>query len=238
MGRFFSNTICLLGASVAASLFSYAAYAESKATPCCRRDGNPRWYAGISGSVVFLQDVNIGSSSASYPTPDKQAFKPGFAVSANVGYKVFSGVRAELEIIQRTNDVEKDSTGTLLPPGMFAEQKSVAIMANGYIDLRNSTNFTPYAGAGIGKVFVKNPRYYTDNNTGETSKKLAGWATAYQFMLGVSYTIENTPFELTGGYRYFTSQDVEDKSSLTNFPSTLNFNNDSSNIEFGARLNF
>lgn len=235
---FIRRKLAVSVSSIAVLLMPPAYAADPPPTPCCRENNNPRWYAGISGSVVFLRDTQISHSSAAYPNPDRQTYKPGFGISGQVGYKVYKGVRAELEVIQRTNDVDKDSTGALVPSGNFAEQKSIGIMLNGYIDFINNTNFTPYIGAGLGRMYVKNPRFYTDGGTLETSKKLKGWTTAYQFMLGMNYPVEGTPFEMTGGYRYFSGLDVDTKSTLSNFPSDISFPNDSHNLEMGVRMYF
>jgi opacity protein-like surface antigen len=221
--------------------FSNVAHAQATRACCTGNDGPKNWYIGISGSAVMLDDVNISHSNPAYSNIDGQTFKTGQAISGAVGYKVLSGVRTEVEIVSRRNTVDKDNVATnALPPGASSIHSSTAVMLNGYIDLHNKTSYTPYFGAGIGKAYVKNPRYYRDNGTGETSDKLNVWATSYQFMTGINYEVSNFsfPFEINMGYRYFTSQDVKTTSSLSNFPSKLEFPNTSHNIELGFRVYF
>ena len=226
---------------VAAS-FPSTAFAYDPDAPCCHDNGGPpRWYAGMTGSAVFLNDVDIKHSSAAYTNPDGQKFHIGAGISGEVGYKLFSGIRTELEISQRNNTVSKDNAATnAIPAGKTVEQKSTAIMFNTYVDLHNSSSYTPYFGAGVGEVYVKNPRYYTDNGTGQISDKLVAWTMGYQFMFGVNYELNTFqfPMEIGLGYRYFTGQDVKTKSTLTNFPSNLSFSNTSQNIELGGRVYF
>lgn len=210
-----------------------------KKGPCCREGAHPRWYAAISGSAVFLRDTQITHSSPLYSNPDGQSYKPGYGVSGAIGYRVLSGVRVELEVADRQSKVRKDpGVINALEPGQFSAQRSTAFMANTYIDLHNNSPLTPYFGVGVGAAYVKNPRYYVDLGTMEASKKLTAWTLAYQFMTGVTYELEGTPFELGFGYRYFTGQDAEATSNLSNFPSKVKFPNDSHNLEATARMNF
>lgn len=206
---------------------------------CCHGDGPPRWYGSLSGSAVFLQDTVINHTDPAFGGPEGQTFNTGYGISGAIGYQLFSGVRTELEIANRSNTLDKDPGATnSLPPGTSAQQSSVAIMANTYIDLHNSSNYTPYVGAGIGRAHVKNPRYYTNPGLGLTTGKIAGWTTAYQFMTGVSYEITNNfaPIYFNFGYRYFTGQDLDVK--LNNAPGKFSVNNDSHNVELGLRIYF
>lgn len=192
----------------------------------------------LSGSAVFLDTAVITPTDSAFSTSG-QSFKTGYAISGAIGYQIFSGVRAELEVANRTNTVNKDPTAVnVLPAGTSAQQSSTAIMANAYIDLHNATNYTPYFGAGIGRANVKNPRYYFNPGLGLTTGKIAGWTNAYQFMTGVSYEYKNTvaPLHFSLGYRYFTGQDLEVR--LNNAPGEFSVNNDSHNVELGMRIYF
>lgn len=222
---------------LSAILFPATAYADIERA-CCRPQ--PKWYTAISTSVVFLDDVTFSHSSSAYTNPDYQTFDIGYGFSGAVGYKLFRNVRTEMELAFRSSGVDTDPGTTEAVP-KNSRQSSLAFMANAYYDFHNLTAITPYIGGGIGLNRVKASRYYTDTGTGEDSKVIQGWGTAYQFMAGLTYEFEidnYVPVDFFMGYRYFTGEDIEDKSSLTNYPSDINFSNDSSNIELGARFYF
>jgi opacity protein-like surface antigen len=223
-----------------ASLLASPVLAEE---PCCRDNANPRWYAGFSGSLVMLRDTDIKNTSAvpGFVNPDSISFDPGFGVSGALGYRILSGVRGELEVAYRANEVDKDpNASNIIPSGSISQQKSVALMGNVYVDMHNDSPYTPYIGAGVGAVHVKSPRYYviTSGPSIVENLRLKEWTLGYQFMLGVNYEVRMglTPFEINLGYRYFTGQDAETKFKTDG--AKVEFPNDSHNLELGARMYF
>lgn len=209
-----------------------ASAADNRA--CCRPE--PNWYVGLSGMAVFLKDTDI--SHPGFTTAggvDGQTYDIGYGLAGAVGYRIFSNIRMEFELAFRSNDVDTDPGADFVGgPAGTHEQKSIAVMLNTYYDYHNRTRFTPYAGAGIGKAYVKNPRFYTTGG-GDTGT-LKGWTIAYQFMGGINYELDSIPAELNLGYRYFTGQDLE--KALPPASGNVSVPNDSHNVELGGKMFF
>lgn len=206
--------------------------------PCCRAGGAPRWYAGLSGFVVFLQDVGIKLESSSFALPsndDTYTTDFGFGFAAQIGYFVTPDIRAEFELAARFNDLDRlNGQSPQLNQGQYSAHTSLAYMLNGYYDFHNSSNFTPYLGAGAGVAFVKAPVQYDGYG-----QFLSVYTPAYQFMAGVSYMIDTgglNPFIVHAGYRYFSGIDPEQ--DFKNFPITGTYSNDSHNFELGGKILF
>jgi OOP family OmpA-OmpF porin len=209
---------------------------------CCRR--TPHWYAGVSGSLSYLEDMQFKEDSRPagfIPLPDL-SFKQGFGFGLDVGYRFFPWLRTEGEVFHRTNDLEAIANVPItIASDMHSEQTTLAYMANVYLDYDNNSRWTPYLGAGAGVVHIKNPTKYTitDGSNVETIF-FKDWANAYQFMTGVSYLLpfnKATPIQVNFGYRYFMSDYGESTSSV--FPGyTIKFNDKSHNFEVGARMYF
>jgi opacity protein-like surface antigen len=119
---------------------------------------------------------------------------------AGAGYGIAGGAiinntfRAELELSQQKTDLKKNNVYNYTT----GEGKTLAVMANGYYDFKNSSQFTPYVGAGIGgiKLSLENPGVNDDDTV-----------FAYQGMAGVGYDI-NQSNTISLGYRYFATADA------------------------------
>ncbi len=207
-----------------------AAHALERA--CCHEGDNPRWYAGLSTSLVLLRPADIETTGPLVPT--KLSFEPGFGVAGAIGYKLLAGVRTELEVAYRRNELDN-----IDPPAGFRHlQDSVTIMGNVYIDLINDTPFTPYIGAGIGAIHVKSPVYYTIPGPPSETLSLKEWTLGYQGMLGISYALDagRTPIVFSFGYRYVGSQEPEAEADT--IAAGFKTSNDSHNFELGGRMYF
>ena len=93
--------------------------------------------------------------------------------------------------------------------GGSGDAESLAVMANGFFDLRTGTKWTPYVGAGVGWALVKNdidafgscfsdPPFVDDEDG----------VFAYQLMAGITYQVTNS-ISLGIGYRFFSTSDPE-----------------------------
>ncbi len=209
------------------------------ATPALADNPNvPRWYIGLSTSLVMLQNVDIDNTAGL--GADTLTMHPGIGVSAAFGYRLSNNFRTELEVAYRTNDIDDDLNVT--SDATSAPHTSVAIMSNLYFDFRNSSRFTPYIGAGIGAARVNNPRYYVlyDGMSNPIEHvPLEEWTLAYQGMAGLTYTLDpgRSRKELYFGYRYFTGQDTRVHSKILP-EDKFYFPNDSHNFEIGGRVYF
>ncbi len=153
-------------------------------------------YLGAAGGLSIARDSRIVGTGI-----DSNAeFDNGLAGAGAVGYGFGSGLRAELELGYRENDV--DSIGGLAGAG---DVSAISTMGNVLFDFDNSSRFTPYLGVGAGAARVDldgaSPVGGGSINDDDT-------AFAYQGIAGVSYRVSDR-FKLTLDYRYFAAPDVE-----------------------------
>lgn len=211
------------------------ALASNRNGPCCRDSQNPKWYAGIEGSVTFLDDVDLGTEviDSSNGNPFRtMSFDPGFGVGGMVGYRFFPNISTELEVMFRRTDIDKLGNTTYTPAaGTYSAQKSTSIMGNLVYTFRQITPVYPYAGIGTGIVNVDNGSIIS---SGPNSIKLKDWLYGYQFLAGIAYPIGDTPLEINIGYRYMKTEEGQKTLNGTVFK----WSNDTQNFDIGMKLNF
>jgi len=147
-------------------------------------------YIGFAGGVSFLHDSNID---------------PLRCINLNAGYN-FDRFRLEGEFGHRSN-----SNGDVT---------IMSYMANGFFDFKNSSDFTPFIGAGLGAINGE-----LDNNAFHFEDTVF----AYQLIAGIGLKLNQFNIDLS--YRF------------TGVPESPNKNWDdllymSSNIYAGVRFNF
>ncbi len=223
----FVSLVALSGASDAA---------QSKRA-CCTGKENPRWYAGLSGSVVFLDDVDIGTQVTNASTGNQFrtiSLDIGYGVGGVVGYRIFPNISTELEVMYRQNETDKFGSDPVTPqPGFYTAQKSVAVMGNLMYSYRQLESWYPYAGVGAGMVNVKAPFYVTN---GAETLTFKDWLFGYQFMTGIGIPIRGTPFEFNAGYRFMKTEQGERRSVTTS--DVFTFDNTTHNVDVGFKMNF
>jgi outer membrane immunogenic protein len=148
----------------------------------------------LSGNlgIVFLNDADFHVAGES----GEFSFDPGIALVGAIGQTFGEGMRAEVELGYRTNDVDKvkiNGWGTAYYNGS-ADISTLSLMANGYYDFKPRSAFSPFIGGGVGFANV-------DGNGDDT-------VFAYQLMLGGSWTLDNRLF-LDLQYRYFATTDPD-----------------------------
>ncbi len=211
----------------------------------------PQWYAGLGGSLVFLDgyttrfnnDLRIFSRSSF-------KFKQGFGMRAFVGYDITPYFSAEFEMARYGNSVDSQTgvdtssrpSGTVQKP-----QTNTALMANAYFHYPNETLFTPYIGAGLGAMHLSGVLegtvrvIYPDNSQATETQKLSDWVFGEQFMAGVAYEIPAVNIlsksEVLLGYRYIKANDGEARFKLLPGYGIV-FENQSSNIDLNWRFYF
>lgn len=151
----------------------------------------------------------------------------GYVGNIAVGHGYKNGIRTELELGLRKNDVESISGGG----GANGDVQSWSLMGNVLYDFNVSGSFTPYIGAGLGiaklDVDGASPSTGVTINDDDT-------AFAWQGMAGVAYHV-NDRIRLTLGYRYFSVPDADFNSSAgTRFESDYS----SHDVLFGFRYKF
>ncbi|MEP4486594.1 outer membrane protein [Marinobacter alexandrii] len=122
------------------------------------------------------------------------------------------------------------SVGDLVANGQ-GSLETESFFLNGFYDFHNSTNFTPFIGAGIGYTNIdvdykpSNVQIINDDDD----------VFSYQVSGGVSYAFTDF-FHLVGSIRYRTSDDASVNSSL--LPAKFDIENESLMYDIGLRYNF
>lgn len=172
------------------------------ALPCAARAADsgiyvvPKFVAGFQST-----DWNVTTPGGSGPKDSTRGIA-GFSIAGGYDFSVLYGapLRAEIEYGYNSR-IDKS-----VPFGE-AESRLQTLMVNGYWDITNIMDFTPYVGAGVGLLFA-NTRGSADVNgqhfgSSDTDIKLAA-----QVGLGCSYFFTpNISADL--GYRYLFSGDSE-----------------------------
>lgn len=151
----------------------------------------------ISGSAgVSLADDSDVTGTGIDTSLD---FDPGTVATLATGYAFDNGFRGELELASRWNDAETvgGSTGT-------GDTRAISGMLNVLYDINPDHAITPYIGAGLGAVQIKDSGIASINGSSISDDDTVF---AYQAMAGVSYDV-NALWSLTADYRYFASDDA------------------------------
>jgi len=140
----------------------------------------------------------------------------GFAISAAVGKRFGSRVRAEFEFAHRSSELSL-SEGSFDPRisrmEFFGSSDVNSLMSSVYIDFNNRSPFTPYAGVGLGVSFVDVDTSFTvyGNDGGPLfhfEDGLNDIVLGYQFIGGVSVEL-GWASEFIIEYRYFGTTEVD-----------------------------
>lgn len=172
------------------------------ALPCAAQAGDTGFYVAPKLVAGFQNTDWKMTSPFGNDSKDSTRDIVGFSIAGGYDLSVLYGLplRAELEYGYNSH-VDKNIG--------FGEAKSrlQTLMVNGYWDITNFMDFTPYVGAGVGLVFA-NTRSNADYKnihygTSDTDVKLAG-----QVGFGCSYFF--TPYISADlGYRYLFTGDSE-----------------------------
>ena len=163
----------------------------------------------------------------------------GWGVNLSAGYAglFIPEFRVEGELAYRLNHVSKVTESPATFPCFTGScpgtghMDSFAIMANGYYDFLNSSQFTPYLGVGAGAARV------SLNDVGITSPfnftaSASDWKFAYQGIAGVRYTI-NPTWSVNLDYRYFATLDPKFDINFFGFHTTQKMQYHTHNIFLG-----
>jgi outer membrane protein OmpA-like peptidoglycan-associated protein len=159
------------------------------------------WYIGAGAGVTFPDSADISGGAVSTDAD----FDTGWAGVGSLGYAYGNGLRTEIEVGYRQNDIG-DLSGVA---GGTGDSDALNAMINGLYDFHNSSDFTPYVGAGIGWLNL--------NLDGVTP---VGGATlddsddvlAYQGIVGIGYSLTEQ-IDLFVDYRYLGTEDASMRTS-------------------------
>lgn len=172
------------------------------ALPCAAQAGDTGFYVAPKFVAGFQNTDWKVSTPYDSGSSDSTRGIAGFSIAGGYDFSVLYGMplRAELEYGYNSRVDKSVSYGD-------AESRLQTLMVNGYWDITNIMDFTPYVGAGVGLVFA-NTRGNADfrgqhYGTSDTDVKFAG-----QVGVGCSYFFTpNISADL--GYRYLFTGDGE-----------------------------
>ncbi len=151
----------------------------------------------------------------------------GFALGAAAGFGFDYG-RCEAEISYQKNDLSKVRIG-VIDPGASGEISTLALLFNGYLDMKNKTAVTPYLSAGVGAARYSISAMPVLSGGVFTTESNDVVVFAYQFGAGVGYAV--TPrFTIDLKYRYFATSNPRLGDTILHYGSH--------NIYLGARFSF
>ena len=185
-------------------------------------------YIAVQGG--FGQQENHDFNNASGARVSTK-MEEGFVVIGAIGRSYRNNVRAEVEGAYRSNDVDNHSTTGPALDGSEGDTHVASAMVNGYYDLPNSTNLTPYIGGGLGVARVAYDNYATtaDGEILDDAKTVP----AFQAMVGLNAPITSR-LSMNAEYRYFTTAKTKVQSGLVE----SNTSYDTHNVVLGARYAF
>ena len=138
------------------------------------------------GASIPLDSEIIDDADASY--------KPTIAVTSAVGYAFNQNFRVDLEYGYQEADIDRIAGVNVVGAASLTVHTA---LANGYYNFKNSTQITPFIGAGVGATFL-------EGNLGSASA--SDTVLAYQGTAGASYSV-NDHLAVTGSYRYLDTED-------------------------------
>ena len=191
-------------------------------------------YVSLNIGPAFAYDMDISEPSLnSYPATLNFDLDPGLTVSTSIGYDA-NFFRYELELLYQKNDLDTysaNSSDGSASGALSGDVTSLALMFNGYFDIRSFSEVVPYLTAGVGfanvemsPISLNVPGYGSVTATGDDDNVFA-----YQVGIGLAYNVnEKVTADLK--YRYFATADPEFSTATAEFSSH--------NIHFGLRFSF
>lgn len=154
-------------------------------------------YVSVNGGIGWTEDSDL--SVQKHDSTGKHTYDTGYIVDLAVGTSWDNGLRAELEVPYRFNDIAKFTMTGSNPDEFNREISSLALMANLYYDFDTGSAWKPFVGGGIGYTLlqVEGWEYHHDADV-----------VAYQVMAGCGYAI-SSKVTIDLQYRFFATQDPE-----------------------------
>ena len=189
---------------------------------CLADSGIPGAY--VSGFIGVHVPIDTDVPSTDFITnisyDDRVEFDPGINIGGTCGYD-FGVVRLEGEMSYKHSTIKTitDQTAGNHVRNPNGDLEVLAFMFNGFIDLHNNSQFTPYLGGGVGFAAMNLSDTYGITTSGGTSKMTllygAGNDTVFAYQVGAGLDIAlNRRLSLDIGYRYFGSSRANFNSDL------------------------
>ncbi|MBM3565835.1 MAG: porin family protein, partial [Alphaproteobacteria bacterium] len=153
------------------------------------------YYVGAGAGANWTRDSDVTGTGIDRSID----FDTGWIGALSVGHAYGNGVRSEIEIARRGNDINAISgvtTGT-------GDVTAWSGMVNVLYDFKTASPLTPYIGGGIGAARVS----LDANPIGASRIDDSDTAFAYQAIAGVGYRL-NANAQAFLDYRYFATTDL------------------------------
>jgi opacity protein-like surface antigen len=206
--------------------------------------------AFIGANVI--RDTNVTSESFTNDSyelfSDNVEFDTGLNLGMTGGFN-FGYFRLEGELSYKGAELKgiSDNFGVSRYRNVDGDISMLALMLNGFFDLRNNTPVTPYFGGGVGVATVYLDDTYATTTTGGETTRLQIYnndsdsAFAYQIGGGLEIAL-NRVLSLDLGYRYFGTTEFEldgdHHDYWDNWGTNSEFKLKSHNVNLGLRVNF
>lgn len=184
------------GLTAALALAAPAAMAQSGATI----------YLEVEPGTAIHADADNAGSGVAFDT----GFGSGFTDGGALSFTDPRGLRGELELSYRENEVDETSVINLGPRTGNADISAFTALANAYYDFDTHSSWRPFVGAGIGITIGGADSTSSDfgraDNEGATFTYQAGAGLAYELSPHWTFSL---------GYRYLGATDSEFRSPRT-----------------------
>lgn len=163
-------------------------------------DPGPYLDAGVG--LVLVQEADLSDSTLPGITGELSS-NPSFFVDGAVGYRFGNGIRGEVQVAYRRNDLDTISLTAFnlvtITGNVDGRIEAISGIASGFYDFNLGRPVIPYIGAGIGIASLK---LKVDSTGFDDSETLF----AYQFAGGGRYQVA-PEIMLRAGYKYFATTD-------------------------------
>lgn len=181
------------------SIARVAAVLASVALPLSASAGSEDfgWYVQGGGAITFGHDSDVDLEIAAVST--EVDFEEGWGVAGAGGVKHSSGLRGEIELGFRTNEIDALSVNGGGGVTASGDYQAWTGMANVFFDFDNSTRVTPYIGLGAGVGIID-----VDGSAAGISTDDAFFAVLGQAIAGIDIEITDN-ISIFGDYRFITT---------------------------------
>lgn len=190
------------------------------------------FYIGVSGGWTRLDEQDFSFGGVPTNTDHGDGWNAGLHLGYAFALAQGIGLRPELELGYKTNDVDEHSAGGTALAGSDGKTETYLAMANFYYDFKNTSRFTPYLGAGIGAARVNVDGYSSTTTGGMIDDEDTVFA--YQGIAGVDYALDEQ-WSIFSDYKYFSANDAEVNTSAGN---STDLSMDTHNIQVGLKMKF
>jgi opacity protein-like surface antigen len=184
-------------------VLSCVAIMISSLSPAYSAEG---FYASGNLGLAMLRDTNISNPSFDEEEITVESkFKKGLALGVAGGYDFGNNIRLEGEVAYQKNALDKATATSRevdvdVTDILDSDFSSLALLVNGYYDIKKNSPVIPYLSAGVGFVKVKIDFSDSDYDSEDDT------VFAYHIGAGVGYAINKT-LTLDTKYRYLGASD-------------------------------